>query len=935
MKNVYFLIFGRRGFLTSPGQRIQILLKSIIILVILSLLTFGPQTAFAQNVPHKVLRAHTDGVSGVVFSPDGSRLASWSNYDSRINLWDGVSGEHIATLSGHTNEVRSVVFSPDGSRLASWSVILDRTVRLWDGVSGEHIATLRGHSSSARSVVFSPDGSRLASWSDDATRLWDGVSGEHIATLEGHSRSVDSVVFSPDGSRLASWGWKYISLWDGVSGDHITTLEEHTDSVYSVVFSPDGSRLASGSRDRTIRLWDGVSGEHITTLEEHSRSVDSVVFSPDGSRLASWSNYDSRINLWDGVSGEHIATLSGHTNEVRSVVFSPDGSRLASWSKDDTIRLWDGVSGEHIVTLRGHGIAFSPDGSILASGSGGWGWDGTIRLWDSVSGDPISTLEGSRGVFSPDGSRLASFSPGWISSLGTRTGVSRIIRLWELPDTRVSITPASVVSPIIGGQFTVNVSIVAGKNVGGYQLSLGYDATAIRYVSSANGDYLPSGAFFVPPVVSDNKVTLGATSLAGISNGDGTLATVTFEVVDPKASVIRLFDVILTDSAGERLPRLTRSGKILEPADVTSSAVISITPSPVVSSTIGELLTLNIDITGGENVAGYNLTVQFDWSVLAYSSSDNGSYLLNASPSVVRQGNLITLSATSRSGVANGDGTLATITFRVQDIEATEVPTVKTSPVSVSTVVLAGGDGLDYIPTFENAQVEVQVKAPIIIIGDVNGDGVVNILDLVRVASKFGQEISGAPEDVNGDGVVNIGAPEDVNGDGVVNIVDLVKVAGALGTGETEAAPSARSLETDGTITREEVQKWLTDARQLNLTDPTSQRGISFLETLLAVLTPKETRLLANYPNPFNPETWIPYQLAKSANVKISIYAADGKLIRMLDLGHQPIGIYESRSRAAYWDGKNALGEPVASGVYFYVLTAGEFTATRKMLILK
>ena len=86
---------------------------------------------------------------------------------------------------------------------------------------------------------------------------------------------------------------------------------------------------------------------------------------------------------------------------------------------------------------------------------------------------------------------------------------------------------------------------------------------------------------------------------------------------------------------------------------------------------------------------------------------------------------------------------------------------------------------------------------------------------------------------------------------------------------------------------------------------------------------------------PLPPETWIPYQLAAPVDVSISIYAADGKLVRMLDLGHQPVGIYESRSRAAYWDGRNALGESVASGVYFYTLTAGDFTATRKMLIRK
>ncbi len=93
--------------------------------------------------------------------------------------------------------------------------------------------------------------------------------------------------------------------------------------------------------------------------------------------------------------------------------------------------------------------------------------------------------------------------------------------------------------------------------------------------------------------------------------------------------------------------------------------------------------------------------------------------------------------------------------------------------------------------------------------------------------------------------------------------------------------------------------------------------------------------LLLNYPNPFNPETWIPYHLAKPADVTLTIYAANGALVRKLDLGQQPAGMYQAKSRAAYWDGRNAVGEPVASGLYFYTLTAGDFTATRRMLILK
>ena len=163
--------------------------------------------------------------------------------------------------------------------------------------------------------------------------------------------------------------------------------------------------------------------------------------------------------------------------------------------------------------------------------------------------------------------------------------------------------------------------------------------------------------------------------------------------------------------------------------------------------------------------------------------------------------------------------------------------------------------------------------------------------------------------------------------------MDLVKVAGVIGGGA--AAPSAWHLSPEAIPTRADVEQWLSQAQHLNLTDATSQRGVLFLEQLLVSLTPKETALLPNYPNPFNPETWIPYQLAEPADVTLTIYAANGVVVRKLALGHQPVGIYQDKNRAAYWDGRNALGEPVASGVYFYTLTASEFTTTRKMLIRK
>ena len=202
--------------------------------------------------------------------------------------------------------------------------------------------------------------------------------------------------------------------------------------------------------------------------------------------------------------------------------------------------------------------------------------------------------------------------------------------------------------------------------------------------------------------------------------------------------------------------------------------------------------------------------------------------------------------------------------------------------------------------------------------GDINGDGSVNVLDLIVIASELGNE----GQDLTAD----------VNRDEVVSILDLILVAGMFDG--AAAAPSAQP-QVPETLTAVEVQQWLTDARALEVRDPIMKRGFVVLEQLLAALTPRETELLANYPNPFNPETWIPYRLAEDTFVTLTIYDGSGHVVRTLDVGHRIASAYESRSKTVHWDGRNNLGEQVASGVYFYTLIAGNFSATRKMLILK
>ena len=194
---------------------------------------------------------------------------------------------------------------------------------------------------------------------------------------------------------------------------------------------------------------------------------------------------------------------------------------------------------------------------------------------------------------------------------------------------------------------------------------------------------------------------------------------------------------------------------------------------------------------------------------------------------------------------------------------------------------------------------------------DVNEDGEINILDLVIVAA-FDASNERA----------------DVNGDGTVNILDLVAVASNLGE-EDIAAPAVNNP------TADQIQNWITQAMQADDGSPAFRRGIRALQNLLLSLRPETTALLPNYPNPFNPETWIPYHLANASDVQITIYDTSGSIVRTLLLGHRVAGYYTDRNQAAYWDGRNSVGERIASGVYFYQLQADSISQLRKMVILK
>ncbi|UKZ76962.1 hypothetical protein TrVFT333_004678 [Trichoderma virens FT-333] len=391
----------------------------------------------------QTLDGHSEGVTSVVFSPDGKQLASGS-YDGTVRMWDSATGENLRTLEGGDGyRVYSVAFSPDCRQVASAS---DDGLKMWDAATGRCLWTLDG--SGSRSVAFSPDGRQMVSGSNDGVYMWNAVTGEFLTTLTGHSDyhndiKVQSVAFSPDSTQVASasdnglqiWDaatgrclWTHVGgsrtrsvafspnskqvawssygsvlVWDLATGENLRTLGGGDELVYSVAFSPDGRQLASGSGGGMARVWDAATGRRLRVLHGHDKSVvRSVEFSPDGRQLASGSE-DSRVWLWN-IATRHQMTLEGHSGPVQSVTLSPNGRQVASGSSDGTVRVWDTTTGMCLMTLKYDGedywryisVAFSPNNKLIASKSDNRrrvsDSGNIVRIWDTVTGRCLWTL---------------------------------------------------------------------------------------------------------------------------------------------------------------------------------------------------------------------------------------------------------------------------------------------------------------------------------------------------------------------------------------------------------------------------------------------------------------------------------------------------------------------------------------------------------------
>lgn len=823
-----------------------------------------------------------------------STLFLQNTFAQNYTRWDLPEGAKMRLGKG---SVGNITFSPDGNRL-----IVESSIGFWiyDAHTGVELDFVAENPSNVLGV--SPDASMYVSkGADDTIQLRDLTDGSVKVTLKGDTEDIHRIAFSSDGQMLAGASNEDIHLWNLNTGEQNATLEGHTKWVGSIVFSLDGSTLASVSSDRTLRLWDVNTATHKTTLSKYTRGIRYLAFSPDGNTLISGdTNYN--VQVWDVNTGKRKIEFDALS--LRCMAISPDGSTLATGGFSG-LHLWDVATGTHIAELGRSfswvsSVAFSPDGSTLASG----GID-ELYLWDVESRTRKMSIDGhTRGVsgmaLSPNGNILA-------------TSGGDNIHLWD---------------PITGEYR----KLIYGR---------GWLTSHIDLVFSPDGNTLASLAFWAIHLwdVSSTTHIAALTKWYGHGIANTTTASQKYRSIafSPDGN-------LLAAAHEDSTVHLWYKGRTYIDAlkghtDEVTSIAFSRDNRTLVSGSCDGTVRLwdfisrsNIETFSGHTDKVHSVAFKPDESIVASGSEDNTIILWDvktSNPSVIHTEHTngihqLTFSNDGQTLLSCGNWEDPII--QIWDVATGDLITNITAHTRGGPIVVFSPDGRTLISGSRNGTVliwdytsllgtenEIQQLAE-----DVNRDGSINLQDLISVASQFGQ-----PGNDNA---------ADVNGDGIINIADILLVAAALTNenGAPSLEPAAIEL-----ISATEVEQWLSQTWQVNSNMPRFQKGIAVLEGLLAVLTPKKTMLLSNYPNPFNPETWIPYQLANPADVTLRIYSTDGQLVRTLLLGNQPAGNYQNRDKAAHWDGKNEFGEPVASGVYFYTLSAGNFTATRRMVIRK
>ena len=738
-----------------------------------------------------------------------------------------------------------------------------------------------------------------------------------VADLDlSHGGDVRCVAYSPSGVVLASGGTdNTMRLWRTSNGQPMSTYE-HGGDVNSIAFTPNGTYIATGSDDGKLRLYKGnATADPWMQVQvfnmpggPFSNNVKSVAFSHDNTMLACGTS-GNKVYVWyyNMVSEkwENRKELSGHTGNVNSVAFSPGGVVLASASADGTVQLWRARTGELLNTLDGHtedvnSVAFSSDDALIATGSD----DDTVILWKWSASDNTwvydQTLEGHHSgdvrsvAFNPSGTVLLSAS------------ADRTIGVW---DGRTGDYHASLIEHDAGVINSVTY------NFQGNAIAIGTDDGTVRQlIHTELTDITDKGISLTVPLDLISEVAFGTNAtyfvftaqypiLTGVADTDAYYlrCNITLDLPNVREDLSPLEYAVIADVLAYEIPMDSLEEWVVE--HVPDRTQYFMFPLKTPQERIREV--------------SYDYKLEIAFQALGFIP------ILGDVSNVISIGRTVTQT-----------------TLELYDIlKSTVDPTITLNRVNYEEILQSSVDIVGEVINPINVGTGPVVGA----INPINL-GIVPVGGAIKTIKELASFFKVGRPDIQQRFIVILPRREEA--------IDIKMELTFLLRSSTVPIWFTQSyaVEYEGKWNLRDGTLAAPSAQPMSLADypPFQELPPEVQEYLLQhfgkyVTTrdgripeiPETTALLPNYPNPFNPETWIPYQLATSADVTLMIYDINGHVVRDLDFGHQRAGIYQSKSRAAYWDGRNAQGESVASGVYFYTLTAGDFTATRKMLIRK
>ena len=804
----------------------------------------------------------------------------------------------IFNMRFHTRRLRAIILYTSremkmklllGSVLAL-SILISQIQLCTNGYANFPSEILLPHESNALEIAFSSDGRWLAADGNDyKIRIWDVPTRLQIHTLAGHTGKITGIAFRRNGELISASEDGTVRLWNVSEEREIRRFQNRVGRVTSIALSPEEKHLGFGTTDGTLRLWEVDTGILRKTLRGHEDVVLSVDFSRDGGQIASGSE-DNTVRLWDVSTGRLVETFVGHEKRVWAVAVHPNGEQIASGSWDGTVRLWKNASRTGTVDEQDAlnpplaaynrpvlSIAFSPDaeGRLLAVGLANSENDNSIKLWD---------VETRRELWSFDtkSKHDVEFSPngGLFAATG---GDNAVIRVWHAdPTIPLPFSPQEGALVDASG---ANLQWHAIDNALYYNIEIAIDQDFIAPVETAT---VLANEFIFSFKIERSQYWWRARA-GGFGSVSGWSEPLSF---------LTQFEPARACSV-QMIPRFKRIG--LEEEFAVQILADSV---PDLSGFQFDLRWTNPDLLTFVTVTEFRNI---------FGTSGLGE------PGEIRQEDgLYKGVVAARIGEADvySSGILLEVLFRSKD--------VGTSKIRLDNFILANSaeQPIDCPVT----EVTVIVEDPLRL-WDVNRDGVVNIFDVIIIANFNEEEMS--PE-------FEIDA--DINRDGEFNNLDIELVAGHIGeNNQNEAkAPAANPLSgIDFEFTQAALRRTYSKLILLLDSSPLALRAIHALERLMSSYLPEHNLLLQNYPNPFNPETWMPFQITSTSDVTMDIHNVHGRLVRHLPLGILAPGRYTSRAEAAYWDGKNGLGEPVATGTYFYTISTKIFSATKKMIVIK